>query len=203
MEEFADVLEGIGLFLGECTIYFNPTAAPVVCPPRGIPLALRSRLKEEPQSMEDAGIIAKVTQPTEWVNALIVVEKPHTDRLRVCLDPKDLNKAIKHPHYPLPTLEDITLQLAGVQYFSVMDTRSAYWAIKLTEESSMLTMFNTPFGRYQFLHLPFGLISAQDEFPWKTDETFQGLDRLVAIFNDILIYGATKEEHDRNLCAML
>ena len=53
-------------------------------------------------------MICKVTEPTEWVNTLIVVEKPQTGKLRVCLDPRDLNKAIQRPHYPLPTLEDVT-----------------------------------------------------------------------------------------------
>lgn len=202
-EEFSDVFKGIGLFPGECTIHIDPASTPVVCPPRRVPLALRSRLEKELQHMEDTGIIAKVTEPSEWVNALVVVEKPRTGRLRVCLDPRDLNKAIKRPHYPLPTLEDITPKLGGAKYFSVLDARSGYWAIKLTAESSKLTTFNTPFGRYRFLRLPFGLISAQDEFQRKIDETFQGLEGVVAIVDDVLVYGATREAHDRNLRAML
>lgn len=68
--------------------------------------------------------------------------KNHT-QLRVCLDLRDLNKAIKRSHYPLPTLEDITSRLGGAQYFSVLDARSGYWAIKLADESSRLTTFNT------------------------------------------------------------
>ncbi|KAJ8351148.1 hypothetical protein SKAU_G00226240 [Synaphobranchus kaupii] len=188
---------------GECNIHLDPAATPVACPPRRIPIALHSRLKEELQKMENTDIIAKVTEPTEWVNALVVVEKPRTGKLRVCLDPRDLNKAVKRPHYPLPTLEDVTPKLAGARYFSVMDARSGYWAIKLTDESSKLTTFNTPFWRYRFLRLPFGLISAQDEFQRKIDETYQGLDGVVAIVDDVLIYGATQEEHDRNLRAML
>ena len=75
-------------------------------------------------------MICKVTEPTEWVNTLIVVEKPQTGKLRVCLDPRDLNKAIQRPHYPLPTLEDVTTKLARVKYFSVLNDRSGYWAIK-------------------------------------------------------------------------
>ena len=52
---------------------------------------------------------------------MVAAEKPRTGKLRVCLDPKDLNKVIKRPHYPLPTLDDITAKLAGACYFSVMD----------------------------------------------------------------------------------
>ncbi len=84
-----------------------------------------------------------------------------------------------------------------------MDARSGYWAIKLSDESSKLTTFNTVFGRYRFLRLPFGLISAQDEFQRKVDETYEGLQGVTAIVDDILIYGKTKEEHDTNLRAML
>lgn len=104
---------------------------------------------------------------TEWAHGLVVAEKPCSGKLRVCL-----YKAIKRPHYPLPTLDDIASKLAGAQYFSV--TRSGYWAIMLTHESSLLTTFNTTYGRYRFLCLPFRIISAQDIF-WKIGETYSGL----------------------------
>uniref|UniRef100_A0A8C7WSE9 ribonuclease H n=1 Tax=Oryzias sinensis TaxID=183150 RepID=A0A8C7WSE9_9TELE len=153
--------------------------------------------------MENTDIIQKVTEPTEWVNALVVVEKPKTKKLRVCLDPRPLNKAIQRPHYPLPTLDDITPRLAGAQYFSVLDARSGYWAIKLSQESSMLTTFNTIYGRYRFKRLPFGIVSAQDEFQRRVDEAYEGLSGVSAIVDDILVYSRTEEEHNRNLRAVL
>ena len=113
MEEYADVFQGIGEFPGECNFRVDPDITPVVCPPRRIPIALRSRLKDELDSMENNNIICKVTEPTDWVNALVVVEKPKTGKLRVCLDPRPLNKAILRPHYPLPTLEDVTTNGRG------------------------------------------------------------------------------------------
>ena len=203
MEEFADVFKGIGLFPGECTIHIDPNAVPVIHPPRRVPIALRDRLQDELQSMEKQKIIVKVTEPTEWVNSMVAAEKPRTGKLRICLDPKDLNKVIKRPHYPLPTLDDITSRLAGACYFSVMDAKSGYWAIKLTEESSKLTTFNTVFGRYRFLRLPFGVKSAQDEFQRKVNETYGDLQGVMAIVDDILIHGKSKKEHDENLRAML
>lgn len=203
LEEYADVFQGIGEFPGECNFRVNPDITPVACPPRRIPIALRGRLKDELDSMERNDIICKVTEPTDWVNALVVVEKPKTGKLRVCLDPRPLNKAILRPHYPLPTLEDVITKLAGARYFSVLDARSGYWTIKLSHESSLLTTFNTVFGRYRFLRLPFGIISAQDEFQRRVDETYEGLTGVAAIVDDVLVFGKTRQDHDRNLRAML
>lgn len=76
LKEYADVFQGIGEFAGECTLRVNSNAVPVVYPPRRVPIALRARLKESLNRMEDNNIIVKVTEPTEWINALVVVEKP-------------------------------------------------------------------------------------------------------------------------------
>ncbi|KAL0161181.1 hypothetical protein M9458_044906, partial [Cirrhinus mrigala] len=78
LKEYADVFQGIREFAGECTFRVNPHA--VVYPPRRVPIALRARLKEELDRMEDNNIIVKVTEPTEWVNALVVVEKPKSQK---------------------------------------------------------------------------------------------------------------------------
>lgn len=107
------------------------------------------------------------------------------------------------PHYPLPTLDDVTHKLAGAKFFSILDARSGYWAIKLSDESARLTTFNTIFGRYHFLRLPFGIVSAQDEFQRRIDETYEGLEGVTSIVDGIIVFGRSKEEHDRNLRAML
>jgi hypothetical protein len=92
------------------------------------------------KSMENKQIIKKVTQPTEWVNALVCVEKPTTGKLHVCLDPKALNDNILRPHYPMRTIEDVTARLSGAKYFSVLDATKGYLSIKLTDESSYSTV---------------------------------------------------------------
>ena len=86
------------------------------------------------------GLLAKVTQPTDWVNSLVCVTKS-TGALRLCLDPKDLNCAVKRPHYFTPTLEDILPKLNGAKCFSILDARSGYWNIKLNQKSSLCTLF--------------------------------------------------------------
>ena len=60
---------------------------------------------------------------TDWVNSLVIREKAN-GRLRLCLDPKDLNRAIKRDHYPVPTLEEIILKLSDAKMFSKLDPRN-------------------------------------------------------------------------------
>ncbi len=203
LSEYTDVFKGIGTFSGKCTIQIDPSAKPVVHPPRRVPVALRDRLKQELDRMEEQSIIAKVTEPTEWVNSMVVVEKPQTGKLRVCLDPHDLNKAILRPYYPMRTLEDILPELAGSQYYTKLDTRSAYWTCELSDDSSILTTFNSPYGRYRYLRLPYGLKSSQDVFQRKLDECLEGLNGVVSIVDDVIVHGRTRHEHDQNLHKVL
>ena len=103
---------------------------PVVNPSHRVPEALKSKLKAELDTMESDHIIAKVTEPTDWVNSLVVVEKPKTGKLRICLDPKALIVAIHRPHYPMFTLDDVTSKLTNATCFSILDITHAYWSIK-------------------------------------------------------------------------
>ena len=123
---------------------------PVVSYPRRVPVGLREPLKEELNTLIQQGTIAKVDRPTDWVNSCVCVTKPNV-KLRLCLDPKDLNKAIKRPHHYTPTLNDVLPKLNGAQFFTILDARSGYWNIKLDEESSYHTTFNTPYGRHRFI----------------------------------------------------
>ena len=149
--------------------------------------------------MESQGIIAKVTCPTDWVNSFVIVEKPKTKSLRICLDPKALNDAISRPHYPMRTFDEVVSELSEAAYFSVLDATSGYWSLKLEDQSSYLTTFNTPFARYRYLRVPFGLNCSQDEFQQKIDDTFESMSGVTAIVDDILVFGKTRAEHDRNL----
>ena len=106
------------------------------------------------------GVITKVTEPSEWVNSMVTVEKP-SGALRVCIDPKDLNDAIMRPHYPSRSIDDILPDLTGAKVFSQFDARTGYWTVKLNKKSSFLTVFNTPFGRYRYLRLPYGINCAE------------------------------------------
>ncbi|XP_029653414.1 uncharacterized protein K02A2.6-like [Octopus sinensis] len=171
---------------------------PIVHPPRRVPLEIKEKLKTELDKMEKKEIITKVTRPTDWVNSIVIKEKPN-GTLRICLDPRNFNKALKREYHPIPTLEEITPSLAGSKLFSKLDASNGYWNIKIDKESSMLTTFNTPFGRYRFNRLPFGLKVSQDVFQRQIDETYQGCKGAIGIADDIQVHGKDETTHDFNL----
>ena len=76
--------------------------------------------------MEATGIITPVTEPSSWVSALLVVAKPD-GRIRLCIDPKPLNKALKRARYRMPTIEDVLPQLAGANVFRTVDAKDEFW----------------------------------------------------------------------------
>ena len=202
LQEYSHLFTGLGEIKGDTTIHLKEGATPTIHSPRRVPHALKDRLKEELDKLVNTKVITKVTEPTEWVNSLVVVEKPD-GKLRICLDPKDLNEAIKRPHYQMPTLDDALAKMAGAKFFSKLDAKSGYWQLKLDEASSLLTTFNTPFGRYRFNRLPFGVVCAQDIFQRKMDELFEGMAGVTSLVDDIVVTGTTREEHDSNLQAVL
>lgn len=107
MNKYQDIFEGIGRLPGTYKIQLDENVKPVVHPPRRIPYALEKKVQIELEKMEMEGIICKVgnNEPSDWVSSLVTVEKPNGE-VRVCIDPKDLNTAIKRDHHPLTTVAD-------------------------------------------------------------------------------------------------
>ena len=203
LQEYADVFKGIGQFPGEHTIRLTDNAEPKVYPPGRVPIAMQEKFKAELKHIQDLDVIVPVDEPTEFVNPIVIVEKPNTRKLRICLDPKNLNQHIRREHYPIPTLDDAIAKIGNSKFYSKLDLTSGYWQVKLDYESSLLTTFNTPFGRYRFTRMPFGIKSAQEVFQKKFDEVCENLEGCFKIVDDVIISGKSKQEHDQNLMAFL
>ena len=119
--------------------------------------------------------------------------------LRIYLDPKDLNNAIEREHFQIPTVEDVMSQIGAKKTFTVIDLKEAYWQVELTEESSYLTTFNTPFGGYRFLPMGFGICSASEVLQKRAYQTFGDIPDVHIIADDIIIAADTHEEYDKTL----
>ena len=120
LQKYAQVFTGLGRLEKPYHIEIDPTVSPVINPPRTIPAALRERVKAELDDMEKRRVIRKVEEPTNWFNSMAIVEKPDGS-LRICLDPRHLNKAIKREYFELPTIEDITTRMANAKWFTKLD----------------------------------------------------------------------------------
>ena len=182
----------------EYDIKLDPNVKPSIHAQRRLPVELKRKVKSKLSAMEKDGVLKKVYEPTEWVNSLLVETKPDGN-LRICLDPTDLNWAIKREHYPVPVLDDLIPELTESDTFTKLDAKDGYWHVKLNERSSYLTTFNTPFGRYRYLRMPFGLRMSQDVFQRKMDEIYGSCEGAIGIADDITVHGNGEKAHDLHL----
>ena len=152
--------------------------------------------------MVDNWIDTPVTEPTEWVSSLTYSRKSD-GIICPCLDPHILNKAIICEHYKAPTLEEISHKLSSTTVFPKLDAKDGFWSIHLDTPSSYCTIFNTHKGCYRYLHMPFGLKMSKDVFQMCMDQITYRLPGIIAIHNDICVYGKTREEHNTNLLQLM
>ena len=198
INEYNEIFTGLGLVDGEYHIDYNKNCTPVVHAPRKIPLTLKPKLKLTLDRLAKAEVIRKVDKPTDWVNSMVIVEKKDGS-LRICIDPKELNIQIKRQYRVIPTAEEISSQLHGKNIFTVIDMADCYWHIKLDEASADLCTFNTPFGRYRFNRMPFGISCASDAALIMIEKHFGDIDGVLAIHDDLIISASNTEEHDKIL----
>ena len=154
---------------GEYNIKIDPTVPPVQHSRQKVPIEYKEEIEKELAEMVCQRIITKQTEPTLWVSSLMYPKKAN-GKLRICLDPKDLNKAIIHENHKAPTLKEIAHVLTGATKFSKVDGNKAFFRMHLMEEVSLLTTFNTHLRRYRFLCVPFGLKMSQDIFQMWMDD---------------------------------
>ena len=104
---------------------------------------MKPRLKIELSNLTANGVIAPVTEPTDWVSSMAIAAKK-SGELRICIDPRPLNKELRREDYHLPRLDDVLPDLSKARIVVTMDLRAGYWNGKLDDESSNLTTFTTP-----------------------------------------------------------
>ena len=152
-------------------------------------------MQKELNDLVDRGILAKVNNPTTWVSQMGVVKKS-SGALRICLDPQPLNAALQGEHYRLPVLQDILPKLHKARIFSKFDVHEAYWYVQLDDEASYLTTMITPFGRYRWLRLPFGLKVSSEIFQRRMTEALGDLPQTFCIADDIIVVGQGQNDSD-------
>ena len=126
----------------------DKNVTPVQHSPRRVPVALQKDVKKKILELEEKGIIKKAVEPSEWISSMVILAKPQ--KIRICLDPKDLNRAVQRPKFQMPTLEELLPDLSKARIFSSFDAKDGFYQVSLDDESSKLTTFWTPLGRYRY-----------------------------------------------------
>ena len=203
MRDYPQLFEGLGTMKDEYTIKLNDDAKPfALTVPRKVPMPLYEETKHEIERMLKSGVISRVDHPTDWCAPMVVTPKPN-GKVRVCVDLTKLNEYVQGENHPLPSV-DLTLgKLAGAKYFTKLDANSGFWQIKLAESSRPLTTFTTPWGRYCFNVLLYGISSGSEKFQKCMSRIREGLEGVECNIDDVLVRAPTVELHDYRLQKVL
>lgn len=188
----------------EIHLHIDENVPPVVQHCRRIPFHLRAKLEEELKRLETSGIIEKVNGPSPWVSPIVLVPKPNDPNiLRVCVDMRAANKAIKRVRHSTPTLQDIIVLLNGATVFSKIDLNDGYHQLALDEQSRVITAFNTHCGIYRYTRLNFGINTAAEVFQDEIRQTLTNIENVINLSDDILVFGKSQTDHDATLSKVL
>ena len=135
IEQYPEVVsEGVGKLDGEYHIRIDSSIDPVQHAPRRVPVALPAKVKEALEDLEKQEIVTPVNSPTAWISSMVTVPKKN-GKLRICLNQRDLNRAINGEHYPLPTIEDVAARVHGIKEFTKLNVRNGFWHVTLDDKN--------------------------------------------------------------------
>ena len=162
-EQFPQLFDGFGKLTNyQVKIHVNKEVQPVVQTSRKVPFALRDRVDMKLTELVDLDIIEQVSDtPTSWVSPMVVIPKKGDD-VRICIDMRRVNQAVIRERFPIPTIDEVMLEMNGSSVFSKLDLRMGYHQIELDGESRKLTTFNTHRGLFRYKRLMFGISAAPE-----------------------------------------
>ena len=201
LKKYDSVFCGVGKLKGhEVKLNIDSEVIPQAQALRRIPFHIREKVKCAIKDLEEQGIIEPVpdSQPTPWISPIVAVPKKDGN-VRICVDMRMANRAIKRVRHLIPTVNDISFELNQAQYFTKLDLSQAYHQIPLAEESRYITTFTTHIGLYRYTRMNYGTNAAAELFQHTLQQHLQGIEGVRNIADDIIVYGKTKADHDRAL----
>ena len=169
---------------------------PVAKRPYTLAIKHHDWVKAEIDKLLKAGVIRE--SDSSWSAPIVVVPKGDGGK-RLCIDYRALNAITRTFIWPMPRVEDILAKLGKAKFFTALDLRSGYHHIALDKESIKKTTFCTPFGKYEYLKVPFGLAQAPSYFQKLMNKVLNGLNFAFAYLDDIIIFSNTAEEHLKHI----
>src|SRR5436190_6820025 len=163
-QKYPTVFEGLGKMHCNYLIRIKENAVPhAVAAPRRVPVTLQQKVKQQLDKMCLEGTISPVVEPTEWCAPMVVVPK-RDGQVRICVDYTELNKYVLKEQFQLPSVNESLAKLEGGKIFTLLDASNGFWQVQLDPECYKYTTFITPFGRYYFKRMPFGISSGPEAF---------------------------------------
>lgn len=167
-----------------------------------VPAAFREAARQRLDEMEARGIIEKVMTAPTWISGMSAVPKGKDD-LRLVVNMRAPNKAIKREYFRLPQLNEMKAKLHGARYFTKLDLTSAYYHLELTQQSRELTTFLSENGMYRFTRLMFGVNCAPEIFQREMSRILLGIENVIVYIDDILIFADTLENLRKTVARVL
>lgn len=163
-----------------------------------VAIALRQQVEDQLNRLLKMGIIERVNGPSPWVSPVVIVIKDNGD-IRLCIDMRRANTAIRREYHMIPTLDDLLARLNGSKWFSRLDIKDAYHQVELHESSRYITTFITHLGMFRYTRLMFGVCSASEHFQRIIEQILSSCPNSFNYQDDIFIHGKTEAEHDAAL----
>ena len=198
MEDYKQIFQGLGK-LKNTQIKFDidETVKPVAQHLRRIPIYVIKKVEKKIEELIKIDVIEKVRDSTSWISPIVAV--PKGEDVRITIDMRKANQAIRRNHHPVPTLEELLSRFNGCRWFSKVDLNHGYHQIELHPESRYITAFVTHSGVYQYKRLVQGATCAQQDYQYYISKLFMQEELIENICDDILVAGRTKDEHNKNL----
>ena len=206
INKFKRIFYGMGKLKNDkIKLHINKDITPVAQKARRIPFHLRQKVDEELERLRKEDIIEDVVnEPTPWVSPIVVLpKKSDPNKIRMCIDMRQANKAIERTRHPGPCIEDLVHDLNGATTFCKLDMNNAFLQLELDEQSRYITAFATHQGIHRFKRLNFGTTSASEELQMKLEQILRGIENCKNIADDIILFAKSKQEMDETLDAVL
>ena len=202
-KRFPRVFEGIGTLRDyEVHLHIDESVRPIAEPPQPIPFHLRKRYNDKIEVMIKEGVLEEHTGPAPWVSNVVLAPKDDGD-IRITVDMRNANKAIKPTNIPIPRVEDIKCQLTGCQFFSKLDLKLAFHQLTLDEKSRYITVFNSDGRLLRHTKLTMGNTVAGGELNKAIRQVLANIEHVYIIHDDIIIAAHTQIEHDMRVDRIL